>query len=194
MQFMFTSPWHIKAQQVHKKMLWSHKASIFQLFCFFVFLKQLHISPSQEKRGRLMWRWWGFFVFVLFFSVPFSQPLWHNPRKNSRHFRHDSRTISETLWHEAEQPSKRLVQSKERLQPLGGRLSNERSTGNRHVLHPNPSQIGKSEEERLQMPAFNYLFNGCKHKLKVHIKEKRIHSTIRNLWGDPKCSKLQKYV
>lgn len=89
---------------------------------------------------------------------------------------------------------KRLVQSKERLQPLGGRFSNERSTGNRHVLHPNPSQIGKSEVERLQMPAFIYLFNGCKHKLKVHIKEKRIHSTIRNLWGDPKCSKLQKYV
>lgn len=98
MQFMFTSPWHIKAQQVHKKMLWSHKASIFQLLFFLFFLKQLHISPSQEKRGRLMWRWWGFFVFVLFFSVPFSQPLWHNPRKNSRHFRHDSRTISETLW------------------------------------------------------------------------------------------------
>lgn len=117
MQFMFTSLWHIKAQQVHtQKLLWSHKAFMFKFFCFF--LKQLHFSPSQEKRGQLMWRWWGFF-FVLFFSVPFSQPLWHNPRKNSRHFRHDSRTISETLWHEAEQPSKRLVQSKERLQPLG---------------------------------------------------------------------------
>lgn len=128
MQFMFTSLWHIKAQQVHKKKKCSDPT---RLSCssFFVFLKQLHISPSQEKRGQLMWRWWGFFVFVLFFSVPFSQPLWHNPRKNSRHFRHDGRTISETLWDEAEQPSKRLVQSKERLQPLGGRLSNERSTG-----------------------------------------------------------------
>lgn len=141
-----------------------------------------------------MWRWWGFFIFVLFFSVPFSQPLWHNPRKNSRHFRHDSRTISETLWHEAEQPSKRLVQSKERLQPLGGRLSNERSTGNTFFIWI-PVRYGNLKKSVCR--CLHLIFYLCKHKLKVHVKEKnyiRVSETSVETQSVQNCRNMYKCI
>lgn len=51
-----------------------------------------------------------------YYRTVFTSPLAFS--KNSRHFRHDSMTITETLSQEAEQPAERLIQSKEHLERL----------------------------------------------------------------------------
>lgn len=159
---------------------------------FFVFLKQLHISPSQEKRGQLMWRWWVFFVLFCFLAYHF-----HSPSGITQERIADTldMTAGPLVKHsDVKQNSRATSCTIKRALTATRRQALKWTVDRKHVLYLNPSQIWKSEEERLQMPAFNFLFNGCKHKLKVHVKEKRLHSTIRNLCRDPKCPKLQKYV
>lgn len=150
-----------------------------------------------------MRRWWDFSV--TFFKAP---PAFS--KKNSRHFRHDSMTITETLSQEAEQPGEWLVQSKEHLQRLTARqkwIINEHLRGNRHILYLDPTQTQTQEEKWLQKPIlivfFLYLYFARNEKFKDVRKLVLIQVCIGvyytlyaitdSTWTSPFCANLWRY-
>lgn len=125
MQFMFTSLWHIKAQQVHtKKMLWSHKAFMFQFFCFFKAASHFSLTRKEGPANVEMMR---FFLFC------FLAHHFHSPSGITQERIADTldMTAGPLVKHsDTKQNSRANVLYNQKSAYSHSRLSNERSTGN----------------------------------------------------------------
>lgn len=106
--------------------------------------------------------------FFFFFSILFTQPpppAFFFPEKSRGHFRHDSMTITETLPQEAEQPGRRLVQSKEHLERLTASeewIINEPLRGNKSVFFSRISvRHRRGREKHFEIPVSIVVYLAC---------------------------------